>query len=278
MNIGVTGFTGRLGSYLIREGCFPIQADIRDAKSLNDAGLNQFDAIINCAANTDVDRCQTPPGIKNPDYENAVEVNVRGVEKLRSAYLGRLIHLSSDYVFKGNKGPYKETDERNPVNDYGFTKYGGEVVLETFPTTAETVIVRTTGLFGNGRDFAQYALNTLRNGEVVLAAHDLVGNHTYIPHLAVPLLMLAEIVLPERLNYLHLASLDRMSRFHFATKLAETFGLRVDKVYGCKATTIANWVAPRPTNGGMSVSKALDWGLPMYTTEQGLKAYRETEG
>jgi len=273
MKIGITGPNGRLGSYLVRIGCEPIYTDVMD---LTTQDVSQYDVIINCAAETGVDACQSPNGQQTDYYKEAVQVNVRAVNHLRITYPGRLIHLSTDYVFKGDKGPYKEEDDRDPVNDYGFTKYGGEVVLETLENGGQTIIVRTTGLFGNGRDFAASVIDKLREGETVMAANDLIGNHTYIPHLCEALMQLAGIPLPHPVTYLHVASREVMSRFYFSLNLAFALGLNHSLIFSCEAKSIATWTAPRPTKGGLVVLRADALGLPLYTTKQGIDAYVES--
>lgn len=273
--IGITGQNGRVGSELVRRGCVPLNVDITDIPDLKSAKLDDCDVIINCAAVTRVDACQHPPHIQSETYKRAVEVNTRGVEYLRKAFSGRLIHISTDYVFKCDKGPYKEDDKRDPVNDYGYTKFGGEIVLETFPWEVETVVVRTTGLFGSGSDFASYVIQSLQSGEIVIASKQLRGNHTYIPHLCDALLDLANRPYIEEFSYLHVASSDVMSRYDFAVMLANAFGLPVDNVKPCLNKEIAGWVAPRPTKGGLKVDKAKKMGSPLRSTLDGILAYKE---
>lgn len=117
--IAVTGRLGRLGSELVRRGCMPIQANILDwqalRKELDD--LNP-DVVINCAAYTDVDGCENAP-------RKAAEVNTYGVYILAQAFTGKLIHISTDYIFDGRNGPYTEQDTPNPISIYGWSKLGG---------------------------------------------------------------------------------------------------------------------------------------------------------
>ena len=80
------------------------------------------DLIINLAAMTNVDGCE-----KNPDA--AREVNIAGVQHLCDTFNGKIIHLSTDYVFDGKSGPYSEDDDVNPINIYGETKLASERIL-----------------------------------------------------------------------------------------------------------------------------------------------------
>lgn len=267
--IGVTGPNGRLGKQLVSMGCEPIEGDISKLKRMD---LDKFDTIINCAAVTKVDACQHPPNIQTPEYKRAVEVNVRGVETLRKLFNGRILHLSTDYVFKGDKGPYKEDAKRDPVNDYGYTKYGGEVVLETFPwPSEETMVVRTTGLFGSGSDFASKVIENLTSGLLTIVSKQLKGNHTYVPHLAEALIYIAKLSYIEEFSYLHIASTDVMSRYEFALMIANMYNPDLAHlVKPCLSSEISGWVAPRPTKGGLKVDKAKKMGIPLYSTLDGV--------
>ena len=275
--VGILGIKGRVGKSLVQLGCTPIDVDVSVRDHLKKAKLNDFDVIINCSAKTIVDQCQhnlTKPIDKNHYFNQALAVNSRALEYIRQSFVGRLIHLSTDYVFKGDKGPYDEMAKRDPVNDYGFTKLGGEVVLETNPWQDETIIVRTTGLFGSGNDYASFVLDHLQNNKTLVASKELLGNHTYIPYLCEALLHIAEMKTLEEFLYLHVASIDVMSRYDFALMLANVFELSTDHLFPCKNKDIAEWVAPRPTKGGLKVKKAQKLGIPLYSTLEGLQAYR----
>lgn len=270
--IAVLGPRGRLGSALVQMGAAPIETDLFDTEGLRE--LNRYPVVVNCAAVTDVDGCQNrEANVQTPTYQKAVAVNCRALEGLRRVYRHRLIHISSDYVFKGDHGPYAEDAKRNPVNDYGYTKLGGEVVLETHPDMGETAVVRTTGLFGNGKDFASYAQTCWKRNEEIIASDDLRGNQTYIPHLARALMQLAQMTWPEDFFYLHIASSDICSRYEFAVMLAEQMGYPTEMAQAVKSKQIANWIAPRPTYGGLKVAKARHLGLPLYSIMQGIQEY-----
>lgn len=279
MKIGVTGPKGRVGSQLVKMGCEPIDVSVTSELALKEANLDQYDVIINCAAKTGVDACEkVTPNSKY--FMSAMQVNMWGVEYLRRNFNNRLIHISTDYVFDGKSGPYKETDTRNPVNDYGFTKFGGEVVLETQEQREkqpikETIIVRTTGLYGSGNDFASHILECLKTNQQISISEELRGNHTYIPHLCEELLQLADLSLPHPISVIHLASVDVMTRYEFANQLAKAFGLPRELIIPVKNNQIEKWVAPRPTKGGLLTAKAFLL-VVVYDTDHGIKAYKES--
>ena len=133
----ITGSKGQLGSDCARvlseaHEVMAIDLDELDITILSDAErlIRQFspNIIINCAAYTQVDNCEI-------EKELAWKVNVNGAENLAQSmekHGGRLIHISTDYVFDGRKKiprPYIEADEPNPVSFYGVTKQESEKVV-----------------------------------------------------------------------------------------------------------------------------------------------------
>jgi len=146
------------------------------------------DAIVNAAAHTDVDGCET-------DGERAFRDNALGPQSLAIAARAcgaALLHVSTDYVFDGTKGePYDEADEPRPLPSvYARSKLLGErLVRETLP---EHLIVRTGYLFGQGNDYVSDAVERLGRGEPAGGLTDRVGSPTHIGDLAdrlVPLLL-----------------------------------------------------------------------------------------
>ncbi|MBI4041263.1 MAG: dTDP-4-dehydrorhamnose reductase [Deltaproteobacteria bacterium] len=123
----------------------------------------QPEIVINCAALSDVDFCE-----KNPDL--AFKVNAEGVKNIclpLQEIGGRLIHISSDYVFDGKKkSPYVETDLVSPVNIYGKSKLKGEEYVQKI--LPQSFIVRVQWLYGaHGKNFASQLVRTITTGEVM---------------------------------------------------------------------------------------------------------------
>ena len=281
MKIAVTGYTGRLGSELVKAGCVPLDCDItnEDAVADNVVNLNP-DVVINCASYTDVDSCESHP----IGQHRALLTNFYGAERLRSNFGGLLIHLSTDYVFSGKNGPYKETDRKKeiPINFYGWSKLGAEIVLQTH-SNQNTIIVRTTGLYGSSYkrdDFVSFLLNqltTTTEGTIAIAKN-VVGNQTYVPHLVTALMELCRRYDANEMQnnmfhkIIHIASSDIVNRYEFALMIANVFGHDPRRIV---PTTKKFGVADRPSKSGLKVDLAKKLGLPIYTILDGLQDLKE---
>ena len=265
--IGIIGYKGRLGSQLVHMGCEPIEYDITSNISLE----GEWDIVINCAAKTNVDACERDTKY----YWQAVEVNGYGVERLANNYKGKIIHISTDYVFSGKRGPYdekywKEDDFATRQMGYGVTKFLGELNAKSFENV---YIVRTTGLYGgvSGRDdFLNMILDAYDVDLEVQVTKNLFGNQTYIPHLAEALIMYAES--KQKPKILHIASRDVISRYEFALMIASVYGLDKSKLIPVRSEQVPGWLAERPKKGGLKVKLAEKLGLPIYTVLEGLEA------
>jgi dTDP-4-dehydrorhamnose reductase len=150
------------------------------------------DAVINCAAWTDVDGCEFDPA-------RAHAVNATGPENLANASrrVGAvLVTISTDYVFDGKKeGFYTQRDAPNPESVYGVSKLAGERRAQQ--AHARTIVVRTGFVFGpGGKNFLSTVLDRARRGEQLRAISDAYGTPTYSRHLAMRLRELAQMDLP----------------------------------------------------------------------------------
>lgn len=256
MRVAVTGPRGRLGSELVRQGCIPIEASILDWHDLRtEIDALDPDVVINCAAYTDVDGCENAP-------RKAAEVNTYGVYILAQAFAGKIIHISTDYIFDGVSGPYTEDAKPNPISIYGWSKLGGELALRDRP---ESLIVRTTILFDKySYNFVTSVIQRLVNGETVTAPDSLYGSPTYVPHLAEAIL---EAVKQNLTGVFNLTGNRVMSRLKFARMIAGILGQGVTNVFDGPVTGRA----PRPLNAGLDAGKAQLLGLPIYDPMDGVK-------
>lgn len=136
-------------------------------------------AIINCAAHTAVDVCET-------DIDNAYRINAIGPRNLSIAARetgAKLVHISTDYVFDG-KGtrPYLEFDQTGPQGVYGATKLAGENMVRDFAD--RYFILRTAWLYGDGKNFVRTMLRLSQTNDKVRVVHDQVGSPTSAKELA----------------------------------------------------------------------------------------------
>jgi len=272
IRIAVTGPNGRLGSQLVLMGCTPLECDITKPEEIELAlVMTKPDVVINCAGFTNVDACETDEG-----WKKAIAVNMHGIEKLRNVFSGRLIHISTDYIFDGKRGPYSESHkDTSPVNLYGSTKLGGEIVLLHSMSTNPTCIVRTTGLFGgfgHKSDFADAVIEYLSAGKEILVSNELIGNQTYVPFLAEALLKLATMEWTHKI--IHIGSSDIISRYEFALLVASVYGLNKDLIHPCNNRDIMGWIAERPKKGGLKTILAKKLCLPIYTVWDGIQHYK----
>lgn len=143
--------------------------------------------VINCAAYTDVDGCES-------NRETAMQVNGEGVAHLAMAsrMIGaRLVQISSDYVFDGSKGtPYLEDDAPNPLSVYGESKLAGEMNAVVNP---DHLIVRTQWLYGlHGKNFVETMLRLGSERDEISVVNDQVGSPTWTVDLAHAIVALLE--------------------------------------------------------------------------------------
>jgi dTDP-4-dehydrorhamnose reductase len=273
IKVAVTGPNGRLGSQLVLMGCTPLECDITKPEEIELAlAMTHPDVVINCASKTDVDACETEEGQKK-----AFQVNFHGVEYLRNAFEGKLIHISTDYIFDGCTGPYTENHkDKTPVNAYGASKLGGEIVL-LYPlhNGRQSCIVRTTGLFGgfgHKKDIVDYIIDNLSVGIEMSMTYELMGNQTYVPFLAEALLKLAGMEWAHKI--IHIGSSDIVSRYEFALLVASAYGLNRDLLHPCNNQDVMGWVAERPRKGGLKTALAKRLRLPIYTVWDGIQHYK----
>lgn len=209
------------------------------------------DVVVHCAALTNVDLCET-------ERELALKVNAEGARFVAEAARSvgsRVVLVSTDYVFDGEKGMYCEEDEPSPVNFYGYSKLLGEKAVAE--VSGDCLIVRPSVIYGSrpaaGKaNFALWLMNNLKAGREVRVLVDQYVSPTFNTNLAAMILDAVERGLT---GVLHTAGATRVSRFEFAVELADVFGL--DRSLIRRATMDEmRWVAKRPKDTSLDVSKA----------------------
>lgn len=211
----ILGATGRLGRALSRvyPGAVLVghELEITDEAAVRAAiEAHRPRLVFNCAAFTDVDACEDEP-------ERAMAVNGHAAGTVAGACAGSgatLVHISTDYVFAGDRNGYSEADPPDPVNTYGRTKALGEARVRS--AGGDWRIVRTSRLFGPGEnDFASQMRTRSLIKPVVPVIEDEWSRFTYLPELA---RRLPEVVEAPCGTY-HLANEGAVSWFGFARAL-----------------------------------------------------------
>jgi len=269
MRILVTGASGLLGSSFVMKFAprheihsiyhrhappagIPVALDLTDFDRLDRTVKDiRPDVILHAAALTDVDLCER-------EKELAMKVNSETTARLASLakeYGIFMVYVSTDYVFDGNRGLYKEDDDPNPTNHYGYSKLKGEEAIKQIAEQA--CIVRASVIYGSrpsgGKvNFALWLIDKLRKNERVSTLVDQHVSPTLSSDLAE---MLNEVIQHRLTGIYHLSGATRISRYEFAQRLCDVFGLDSSLLTSARMKDM-NWIARRPMDSSLDVSKA----------------------
>jgi CDP-6-deoxy-D-xylo-4-hexulose-3-dehydrase len=200
--------------------------------------------VFLAGAYTHVDGCEQDP-------ERSRRTNVDGARscaKAAKAVGALLVFYSSEYVFDGERGPYRETDTPHPVNVYGQSKLDAERAIED--SGVDALIIRTTWVYGWDRaskNFAMQVWQRLSAGEPLTVASDQASTPTLVDNLAEVSLRLVELGLG---GTIHVAGADRLNRVDFARRLAGAFALDASLIKG-EPTAKLGQHARRPLSAGL---------------------------
>lgn len=241
MKILITGHRGQLGSELKR-ACLSLgfdalapDLDITDHEAVRDVVMSaKAAAVINCAAWTAVDDCESNP-------QKAMLVNGTAVAWLAAACRSagsHLVQVSTDYVFDGDKNaPYEESDATRPQSSYGKSKLEGERLTLRFPFT----VARTSWVCGEfGKNMVKTIMKLAGERESMSFVSDQVGNPTMTSDLAPALLRLAN---DRRPGIFHVTNQGAVSWFEFAREIVRLMGKSPDMVRPIKTHELD---PPRP--------------------------------
>ena len=267
----VVGANGMLGCDLMAllgdrgQGVDIDELDITSPESvLKVIGDLRPEVVINCAAYTDVDGCES-------NIETAMAVNGEGVAYLAMACRdcgALLVQISTDYIFDGGKGtPYGEDDAPGPLSVYGESKLAGEMNAAFCP---EYLIVRTQWLFGlHGRNFVETMMQLGSEKDELTVVDDQTGSPTWTVDLARAVIALID---GGCRGIYHAANSEYCSWNGFAKAIFEEAGLQVS----VRAMTTAelNRPARRPLYSTLDCSKLTgDTGLRLQSWRNALRAY-----
>jgi dTDP-4-dehydrorhamnose reductase len=256
----IIGSGGRLGAALAREyshefevtGVNHRQLDLTNPKQVSKLLTEvDFDLLINCAALTNVDYCET-------HREEAFRVNAeapRLLAQLACEKSARIIHFSTDYVFDGTQSkPCAEEDEARPISIYGRSKLAGE--RGAIEESDRCLVVRVSWVFGPDRpSFIDQVIQRAQQSTEVAAVAEKFSTPTYTLDL-VQWLRLAW----ERTGYLHLANGGACSWQEFAQHAldcckAAGISLQAEQVRPLKLRDMTNFIARRPVYSVLSTEK-----------------------
>ncbi|MCA1565434.1 MAG: dTDP-4-dehydrorhamnose reductase [Acidobacteria bacterium] len=279
MKILITGAGGMVGRALVAHSAacgdevFAHERESLDITSA-DAVRRTFErerpeAVVNCAAWTDVDGCELNP-------ERALLVNAEAVEILaaHSRLAGAsFVTISTDYVFDGGKeGFYTQRDDPEPQSAYGLAKLQGERRAQR--AAARTVVVRTGWIFGaGGKNFLATAVSRARRGEHLKAISDAYGTPTYAPHLAARLRELAGRDLPGTYHVVNGGA--GASFLDFAREAVRVAGVEGVEIESVPMDSLQR-PAPRPRNSRLRCLLSEAIGLaPLPHWREALKEFAE---
>jgi dTDP-4-dehydrorhamnose reductase len=272
MRLLVTGAAGMLGRDVVAaagDAGHEVAAlaradlDITDADAVRAAvHAARPDAVINCAAWTDVDGAEA-------DEDAATAVNGAGAGHVAAAAAeagALVVHVSTDYVFDGEaEEPYLEDAATGPRSAYGRSKLAGEQAVAA--ATARAAIVRSSWLFGpHGKNFVDTMRRLGAERDELAVVDDQIGCPTYTGHLAPALVEIAE---RGPAGVLHVAGGGRCSWFDLAVATFEETGLHCD--VRRQSTADAGRPAPRPSFSALASSRSDAPVLPPW--REGLRAH-----
>ncbi len=226
------------------------------------------DIIINCAAFTNVDKCET-------EKEMAFNVNAMGPKYIAASAKecgARVIHISTDFVFDGSGNrPYVEEDQTGPLTEYGRTKLEGERNIQNFCNSF--LIVRTSWLFGHkGTNFASKMLELAEHKKELFVVTDEIGSPTYTPDLAEALWTLIK---QECEGIINVSNDGSCSRYEWAEYILKALGYNI-KVNRIKSSQY-NRPAKVPLNSTLNCQKlAAITGMRMRSWQEAVTEYLNT--
>ena len=268
MRILITGAFGQLGHSLqsvlskksnyelictgrrIKKGQEGIPLDIRNQVALKEIiNTTDPDILINLASMTNVDACELNPKL-------AGEINVAGLQHICDSFKGKIIHLSTDYVFDGTSGPYKEDDPLNPISIYGKTKLASEHIL--LEKNIKNLVIRGNVLYDysphTSASFLNWVVSSLKNNQEIKVVEDQFNNPTWTRSMS----DIIELSIENDLEgIIHWGDSVHISRFEFAKLIAKKFSLN-ESLIKPVLTSELNQPARRPLQSGLSTEKLVN--------------------
>ena len=248
-----------------------VSMDITDSKSVSRT-IKKWkpDAVIHCAAWTNVDGAEAP--------ENAAKVHAinadgtKNIAKAVKAVEAKMIYISTDYVFDGQGERPWEPDDKcySPLNVYGQSKLDGELAVSSI--LEKYFIVRIAWVFGlNGKNFIKTMINVGKTHDTVRVVNDQIGTPTYTLDLA---RLLVDMIETDKYGYYHATNEGGyISWYDFCCEFYKQYGLKTTVI----PVTTAEYglsVAARPFNSRLNKSKLVEAGFePLPTWQDAVRRY-----
>ena len=262
MKIVIIGSGGRLGAALTREyrdkfdvvGFNHAQLDLTNFEQVREkVTALDFGVLINCAAFTNVDLCET-------QRDQAFKINAeapRVLAEICREKKAKLIHFSTDYVFDGEKRePYTEDDVAKPISVYGESKREGEKLV--LHTQDRHLVVRVSWVFGPDRpSFVDGVIKRARENEHVEAIADKFSAPTYTRDIAQVLPQFFENDVSGLLHFANAGECSWQEYAQFSLDCCRSLGipLKAKTVGALKLSDMKNWIARRPVYSVLSTTK-----------------------
>jgi dTDP-4-dehydrorhamnose reductase len=243
------------------------QMDITDPVQIDQIFLQyKPEVAIHCACMTNVDLCETERESCYKQNVEAVRYMVSACEKIHT----RLIHLSTDFIFDGEKGPYLEDDKPNPLNYYGQTKLESEKIIKD--STIEWVIVRTGLVYGISYDMSRsnivlWVKKSLEEGKELHLVDDQFRTPTLAEDLAEACITIAEKKVKGIFN---ISGDDFLTPYDMGMETASYFNLPTSKIKKSDSSTFSQ-KAIRPPKTGFIIDKAkVELGYNPHSFQEGI--------
>lgn len=297
MKILVIGGGGQLGTKLIEQGrerhnlyaTYMTRRPTLDSSrvyqvdKINDKSIQELIAkikpyaVIDTAALHNVDQCET-------NKEEAHLVNTIGTRSIANACQrneAKMVFVSTDYVFDGKKGLYRETDQPAPINIYGQSKLEGEQAIKE--ECENHAIARTSVIYswvpanssqsssGKPLNFAMWINQKLSKGELLSIVTDQYSSPTLADNLAETLIKICE---DDVRGLYHVTGKTRINRYDFTVKLAEKMGYNTSLIKPVTSSRLKQ-VAERPMDSSLNVEKIENrLKTPMLSIDQALTIFK----
>lgn len=227
------------------------------------------DVIFHCEAYTSVDAAEENAKVKNYLIN---ETGTKHIAEAAKSIKAKVVYISTDYVFDGSKpgGSYLEDDKTNPINEFGKAKLLGEEAIQK--ELSDFYIVRGSWLFGtHGNNFVNSTLALSETFDTIPAVIDRIGCPTWTRSLAEFMLYLVENDC--EYGIYHFSNAETCNRFEFAAEILKETKAMADPI---KASQYLPYIAKRPENTTMDLSKAKATGFEMMSWKEALEIMMET--